>query len=29
MQTEAGRTEAHRRADLMRGYLDQLRAEIM
>jgi uncharacterized protein len=28
MQTEAGRTEAHRRADLMREYLDNLRAEI-
>ena len=29
MQTEAGRTEAHRRAALMREYLDNLRAEIM
>lgn len=29
MQTEAGRTEAHRRADLMREYLDNLRAEIL
>jgi len=29
MQTEAGRREAHRRAKLMRDYLDQLRAEIM
>lgn len=28
MQTEAGRTEAHRRARLMQQYLDQLRAEI-
>jgi len=28
MQTEAGRTEAHRRAALMREYLDNLRAEI-
>jgi uncharacterized protein len=28
MQTEAGRTEAHRRAALMRTYLDNLRAEI-
>ena len=29
MQTEAGRAEARRRADLMRAYLDQLRAEIL
>jgi uncharacterized protein len=29
MQTEAGRAEADRRASLMRGYLDQLRAEIL
>ena len=29
MQTEAGREEAHRRADLMREYLDNLRAEIL
>ncbi len=29
MQTEAGRAEAHRRAGLMREYLDQLRAEIL
>jgi len=29
MQTEAGRAEAHRRADLMREYLDHLRAEII
>jgi len=29
MQTEAGRSEAHRRADLMRDYLDNLRAEIL
>jgi uncharacterized protein len=29
MQTEAGRAEAHRRADLMRDYLDNLRAEIL
>jgi len=29
MQTEAGRAEAHRRADLMRSYLDQLRGEIL
>jgi len=29
MQTEAGRAEAHRRADLMRDYLDKLRAEIL
>jgi len=29
MQTQAGRIEAHRRADLMREYLDNLRAEIM
>ncbi|MBT8058967.1 MAG: HD domain-containing protein [Gammaproteobacteria bacterium] len=29
MQTEAGRTEAHRRAVVMRGYLDQLRDEIL
>ena len=28
MQTEAGRSEAHRRATLMRDYLDQLRQEI-
>ena len=28
MQTEAGRKEAHRRAKLMREYLDNLRAEI-
>lgn len=28
MQTEAGRAEAERRADLMRRYLDDLRAEI-
>ena len=28
MQTEAGRTEAHRRAALMREYLDNLRNEI-
>ena len=29
MQTEAGRAEAQRRAELMRGYLDQLRVEIL
>jgi uncharacterized protein len=29
MQTEAGRTEAERRAALMRSYLDGLRAEIL
>jgi uncharacterized protein len=29
MQTEAGRAEAHRRADLMRSYLDDLRMEIL
>ena len=29
MQTEAGRAEANRRADLMRNYLDNLRAEIL
>lgn len=29
MQTEAGRAEAERRADLMRRYLDDLRAEIV
>jgi uncharacterized protein len=29
MQTEAGRAEAQRRAELMRAYLDQLRAEIL
>ncbi len=29
MQTEAGRKEAHRRAGLMRDYLDQLRSEIV
>jgi uncharacterized protein len=29
MQTEAGRTEAHRRAALMQEYLDNLRAEIL
>lgn len=29
MQTEAGRAEAHRRAELMRDYLDRLRAEIL
>ena len=29
MQTEAGRVEAHHRAERMRGYLDQLRAEIL
>jgi len=29
MQTEAGRREAHRRAALMRDYLDNLRTEIM
>jgi uncharacterized protein len=29
MQTEAGRAEAHRRADLMREYLDHLREEIL
>ena len=29
MQTEAGRAEAHRRADLMREYLDNLREEIL
>lgn len=29
MQTEAGRSEAERRAAIMRDYLDQLRAEIM
>jgi uncharacterized protein len=29
MQTEAGRGEARRRADLMREYLDNLRAEIL
>jgi uncharacterized protein len=29
MQTQAGRAEAQRRADLMRDYLDQLRAEIL
>ena len=29
MQTEAGCAEAHRRAELMRDYLDNLRAEIM
>jgi uncharacterized protein len=28
MQTHAGRTEAERRANLMRGYLDSLRAEL-
>jgi len=28
MQTEAGRTEAQRRVDYMRGYLDELRGEI-
>ena len=28
MQTEAGRNEAHRRADLMQQYLDNLRSEI-
>ena len=28
MQTETGRKEAHRRADLMKQYLDNLRAEI-
>lgn len=28
MQTEAGRREAERRSDFMRGYLDQLRTEI-
>ena len=29
MQTDAGRAEAHRRADLMREYLDNLREEIL
>jgi uncharacterized protein len=29
MQTEAGRTEAHRRAALMQDYLDKLRSEIL
>jgi uncharacterized protein len=29
MQTEAGRAEAHRRAALMRQYLDNLRSEIL
>ena len=29
MQTTAGRAEAHRRADVMRDYLDNLRAEIL
>jgi uncharacterized protein len=29
MQTEAGRAEAHQRADLMRSYLENLRAEIL
>ena len=29
MQTAAGRAEAERRADYMRGYLDRLRAEIL
>lgn len=29
MQTEAGREEAHRRANLMRDYLDNLREEIL
>lgn len=29
MQTEAGRVEAQRRAELMRDYLEQLRAEIL
>ena len=29
MQTEAGRAEAHRRADLMREYLENLRTEIL
>jgi uncharacterized protein len=29
MQTEAGRTEAHRRAALMQDYLDNLRSEIL
>lgn len=29
MQTEAGRTEAHRRADLMRAYLKDLRNELL
>ncbi len=28
MQTQAGRAEAHRRADYMRNYLDQFRGEI-
>jgi len=29
MQTEAGRTEAHRRAAMMQDYLDNLRSEIL
>jgi hypothetical protein len=29
MQTAAGRTEAERRADYMRAYLDRLRDEIL